>query len=127
MGEYIYKPIVVTGNLVDVEKAYHIFLHVMTDATEDRHLLAARLGQVSRPTEGANGLSSFLIPPSGGKEGGNIDREWEVYKREWKLRVEEEDLVIQWTDLSLNGPEEDSIVQTGWEYKNAYREEMDST
>jgi len=116
MGEFIYKPIVVVGGAASVARAFEIFREVVMARTPDNGLLRYRLSQLGEPTRGANDIASWLVPASGGKDGGSIDAEWEAYRAAWKRKVAEEDIFLCWAELRLNGPGDPRVVQSVWGY-----------
>ena len=126
MSTYIHRPILAWGETMEMQRAAFIFQCVLTDLSPDKETLTHHLMGMRAPSEISNGCSFWMIPASGGKDGGAIEGLWRAYREEWKTRVEEDtDIYIQWVELELGEVDVDSIKHTQMEFREEFREGLD--
>lgn len=125
MGDYVHKPIVVYGTRERVEKAISVLREIITKYAPTTVAAVNDNLALQPPPLMANEFVYFLIPGSGGKDGGAIDRRWQNYIWHWKREVFEEDRWLQWVELELGEVEKDSIKQTQMDFREEFYEEQD--
>ncbi len=124
MGDYVHRPVMVYGSLDEVEKARTILHRVISGLVEplyDHHSYP----DIPIPSRLANNYALWMIPSSGGKEGGGIQRHWEEIIDEWKMAFMLEGVRADWVELEVGEVRDDGVKETSRDFVEAWRESQD--
>ena len=133
MGEYIHHTVIVTGHTGHTRHDDPFVEDTdVPDGIGFAHRAACRIfnkpGYAYKLQENlsfaANGLAMFVIPASGGKSGGTIQREHFQKLDMWKARVR--DARVSWVEVR-HGEAGPDIASDYWQYEQQRREEADPT
>lgn len=125
MSHYRYITIVGLAYEAEANAAYNTLLQCVIDSTSPfrtQFLQMLRPPLIMYPIR----MAVLTVPPSGGKLGGAIETSWREIVTEWKHRIEEANLFLDWVELQQEEGEEAGINQTRAEWVQEYREGLDA-